>query len=70
VKAFQEICRDIILFREGRGPRAAAIETALDLALHATGIGAQLTEAETQRLNGHIVTLQNAAVPLKRVIVS
>lgn len=30
---------------------------------------AHLTEKEAQRLYGHIVTLQNAEVPLKRVVV-
>ena len=80
VRAFQEICRDIIVFRERRSPQAASahddldparlanIGKALDLALHAEGKDGQLTENETERLHAHIVTLQNAEVPLKRVV--
>ena len=67
VKAFQEICRDVIRFRERRSQ--PNIRTALDLVLHAEGKDAHLTEKEAQRLQGHIVTLQNAQVPLKRVVV-
>ena len=67
VKAFQEICRDVIRFRERRSQ--PDIRTALDLVLHAEGKDAHLTEKEAQRLQGHIVTLQNAEVPLKRVVV-
>jgi hypothetical protein len=84
VKAFQEICRDIIFFRErgshpaassvGRtedldGKRLTNIKAALDLVLHADGKEGDLTEQEAQRLHGHIVTLQNAEIPLKRVVV-
>ena len=81
VKAFQEICRHIIVSRERRSQQAASthqdldparvtnIRKALDLVLHAEGKGGQLTENETQRLYAHIVTLQNAEVPLKRVVV-
>lgn len=79
VKAFQEICRDIIFFRERRSHQAqrgdidakrlANIKTALDLVLHADGNDGQLSEKEAQRLYGHIVALQNAEVPLKRVVV-
>ena len=84
VKAFQEICRDVIRFRERRSHQAALtasqreeidakrlakIKTALDLVLHAEGKNGQITEKEAQRLYGHIVTLQNAEVPLKRVVV-
>ena len=84
VKAFQEICRDIILFRERRSrqealtasrredvdaKRLARIKTALDLVLRAEGKNDQISEQEAQRLYGHIVTLQNAEVPLKRVVV-
>ena len=73
VKAFQAISRDIILFRE-RGsqldPRQLAnINTALDLVLHAHGKDGHVTEKEMRRLHGHILTLQTAEVPLKRVIV-
>ena len=67
VKAFQEICRDIIVFRE-QGSQAN-IKKALDLVLHAEGRSAQITEKEGQRLRDHIAALQNAEVPLKRVIV-
>jgi hypothetical protein len=85
VKAFQEICRDVIRFRQRRSHQAASpasqredidakrlanIHTALDLVLHAEGKDGQITEKETHRLYGHIVTLQNAEVPLKRVVVS
>ena len=84
VKAFQEICRDVVRFRERRShqpaltaieredidaTRRANIKTALDLVLHAEGNHGHLTEKEAQRLYGHIVTLQNAEVPLKRVVV-
>jgi len=83
VKAFQEICRDIIV----RGRRShqgastakqrddldakqlANIKTALDLVLHADGRDGHITEQEEQRVHDHILTLQNAEVPLKRVIV-
>ena len=84
VKAFQEICRDVIRFRERDShatpsptirredidaTRLANIRTALDLVLHAEGKSGHMTEAEAQRLYGHMVTLQNAEVPLKRVVV-
>ena len=84
VKAFQEICRDIIFFHERRQHHAALsarqqedetakqranIKTALDLVLHGDGRDGQITEKEAQRLYGHIATLQNAEVPLKRVVV-
>jgi hypothetical protein len=73
VQAFQAISRDIILFR-GRGsqldPRQQAnINTALDLVLHAHGKDGRVTDKEMQRLHGHILTLQTAEVPLKRVLV-
>jgi len=82
VKAFQEICRDIILFRERRShqtvtaqredldaKRLANIKTALDLVLQAEGNNGHLSEKETQRLYDHIVALQDAEVSLKRVVV-
>lgn len=83
VKAFQEICRDVIRHRERShqaastagqredidAKRLARIHTALDLVLQADGKSGQITEKEAQRLYGHIVTLQNADVPLKRVVV-
>ena len=69
VKGFQEICRDIILFREGRSPQAAACQTARELLMHASGDDEGITEQEAQRLNAHIETLQRADVPLRRVMV-
>jgi hypothetical protein len=73
VKAFQAISRDIIVFRERRpqlDPRQLAnLNTALDLVLHAHGKDGDVTEKEMRRLQGHILTLQNAEVPLKRVVV-
>ena len=84
VKAFQEICRTIIVFRERRSDQAAVsadeweqidakrltnIQGALDLVLRAGGKHDQITEQEAQRLYGHIETLHNAEVPLKRVVV-
>jgi hypothetical protein len=59
VKAFQDICREIIVFRERRADPLAGIAATLT----------RVTDAEAQRLRGHIVSLQRAAVPLKRVIV-
>jgi hypothetical protein len=84
VKAFQDICRDIIFFRERRSPqdpsagqhedvdekRQATIKGALDRVLLADGKNGHITENELQRLYGHILTLQNAEVPLKRVVVN
>jgi len=57
VTIFQEICRDIILSR-GRPPYLGALPDELH---------ARLSEQEAQRLRAHIVTLQNAAIPLKRI---
>ena len=68
VKAFQEICRDVIRFREQRSP-AGNVETVLARVLPGAGNHGPLTEAEIQRLQGHIVTLQTAAIPLRRVVV-
>ena len=56
VHAFQEICRDIISFRERRSRRSA---------LAASGLN--ITDQEAQRMDGHILTLQNAVAPLRRV---
>ena len=84
VKAFQEICRDVIRFRERTSQQAAMtdsqrgdidakrlahIKSALDLVLLADGKDGQITDKEAQRLYGQIVTLQNAEVPLKRVVI-
>lgn len=52
VGAFQHICRNVILGRE-----FSALET----------VAPRITETEARRLHGHIATLQNAAIPLKRV---
>jgi hypothetical protein len=84
VKAFQKICRDIIVrgrrshqgastaerHEELDAKQLANIKTALDLVLHAGGKDGHITKQEEQRLHGHILTLQNAEVPLKRVIVT
>ena len=56
VRTFQEICREIIVFKTRRADPLA-------------GLTATLTDGEAQRLRGHIASLQKAAVPLKRVIV-
>lgn len=56
VHTFQEICRDIIAFRERRSRQSA-------LATSRWGI----TQKEAQRMDGHILTLQNAVAPLRRV---
>jgi hypothetical protein len=64
VKAFESICRDIIRFREQRSrqaPPAALVQRTLE------GVDARITEQEAQRLSSHIVTLQNAEIPLKRI---
>ncbi len=55
IEAFQQICRDIILFREGPLPAAVA---------------ARITEQEAKRLHGHVATLRDAAIPLKRIEVT
>ena len=55
VKAFQDICRDIILSREGRLP---------------ADVAARVTEQEAKRLHGHVATIRDAAIPLKRIEVT
>lgn len=62
VKAFQDICREIIISR-GRS-RDSAMKVA-DALCARQGV----TEREVQRVRGHIAALQNAVVPLKAVIV-
>lgn len=71
VKAFQDICRDVILFRGEpvTGRQLATINSALELALRAHGKDSTLSPQETQRVFGHIEALQNAEMPLKRVVV-
>jgi hypothetical protein len=66
VKAFQEICRAIIVFRD-RPSRQPAIDAALARCL-APG-HASITDDETRRINGHIARLDSADVPLKAVSV-
>jgi len=77
VIAFREICRDIIHERRSRqraltasddvsAKRLANIKIALErCTLHSAH--ARITEPEALRILGHIVTLQNAEIPLTRV---
>ena len=60
ITAFQEICRDIIVFRDGN--IRTVLERCLPPEMHA-----RVTEQEAERLAGHIVSLQEAEIPLKRV---
>ncbi len=60
IRAFQQIWRDIIFARE------PDIKTALELCTPA-GVQARITEQEAQRLYGHVLNLQNAAIRLTRV---
>ena len=69
IKAFQEICRAIILSRERGSPQPVTIQTALDLVINAGGRSATVTDTEVERIKDHVVTLQAAEVPLKRVVV-
>jgi hypothetical protein len=66
VKAFQEICRAVIVFRE-RPSRQSAIDAALESCV-APG-HASITDDETRRINAHIARLDTADVRLKAVIV-
>ena len=80
VTAFREICRDIILFRSRQSAltgsereqvsveRLARINAALELCTRHSA-QPRITEQEASRIRGHIVTLQKAEVPLKRVVV-
>ena len=66
VKAFQEICRAIIVSRErGSPPQQPVIDAALSLCAGHPHI----TDQEAQRIDRHIATLQQAAVPLKSMLV-
>ena len=56
ITAFQEICRDIILFRDG--DIKTVLERCMPQEMHA-----RVTEQEAERLAGHIVTLQEAEIP-------
>lgn len=67
VKAFQEICRDVILDRE-RGVESRAVARGLE-SLVGSGNSERVSEQERQRFRDHLATLQQAAVPLKRVVV-
>jgi hypothetical protein len=55
VNAFQQICRNIILARESPLP---------------ADVAARVTGQEAQRLHGHVATLRDAAIPLKRIEVT
>ena len=74
VNAFQDICREIIVFRERRSGQTAnaehqaAIDAALARCASQSG-NVRITEQESQRIYGHIATLQEAEVPLKAVVV-
>jgi hypothetical protein len=61
VAAFQEICRHIILSRDGRARRAAWTPA---------GPATRITEQEMERLSRHVAALQHAAIPLRRVEVT
>ena len=63
IKAFQDICREIIVFRDRRS-RHSAMDLAEELCAR-QGV----TESEVRRIRGHIATLQDAKVPLKAVVV-
>ena len=81
VKAFQKICREIILFRDGgrrhaarsagtledaNAPRLARIKTTLEGCVP-EGSPAHISEKEMQRILGHMLALQSAEIRLKRV---
>ena len=79
IKAFQGICRDIILFRSRRGShqmqsgldhadvlRLSSDKTVLVRTLP-EAVRARVTEQELDRLAGHVAALQRAEIPLKRV---
>jgi hypothetical protein len=78
VKAFQDICRGIIVFRSRQAPAASepeqddaaarltSIRTALELCLP-DGAHARITDQEAHRIDRHILNLQNAEAPLRRV---
>ena len=80
VKAFQDICRDIIRYRERQGRLAppagvledegekplAIVEAAWNLCTGHDG-HTRITEQEAQRLHGHVTALRRAEAPLMRV---
>ena len=63
IRAFQDICREIIVFRDRRS-RQSAIDVAEALCAR-QGV----TEREVDRIRDHIATLQDAKVPLRGVVV-
>jgi hypothetical protein len=69
VKAFQEICRQIIISRERRfAPNRSPIDAALAIcAPH--GEHARLTAQESERIQAHVARLQAAEVPLREIVV-
>jgi hypothetical protein len=64
VRAFQDICRDVI------ARRPTNVHAAVAPVFHADGRHGDLTEQETARLHAQIEALRNAEVPLKRVVVT
>ena len=79
VRAFQDICRDIIRHRErpGRPAQPAGVSECADVSLLPNTEAAlnacaghegqtHITEQELQRLQGHITALQRAEAPLRR----
>jgi hypothetical protein len=62
ITAFQDICREIIVFRDRRS-RQSAMDVAETLCAR-QGV----TEREVQRIRSHIATLQDAQVPLRAVV--
>ena len=62
VKAFQEICRDVIVRRR------ADITAALAVVLRGLERRHDITGSEAARLREHVMALQQAAVPLRRVV--
>lgn len=62
IRAFQEICREIIVFRN------RARQSAIDIA-EALCARQGVTDREVNRIRGHIATLQDAKVPLKAVVI-
>jgi hypothetical protein len=67
VKAFQEICRAIIVFRESPSSQTAIDSALARCAQH--GGHERISDDEARRIHGHIATLKNAAVRLKAVTV-
>jgi hypothetical protein len=78
IEAFQEICRDVILFRSraatqtapdwdhSPATRLARLKTVLERSTP-QAIHERITEQEVERLADHIATLREAEIALKRV---